>query len=347
MVLDASVFNRDDLSRATGRSRVLYDPIQKRNVNIDLMTTADFGNVRGLDLRLDRRIGTWFNGFLGYTFQAATNTGSDPLSYLNRSSQLLASLGGGSTSPPQAAITTRDSRPHNLTGAFSLTVPREWKAGSFAGTVFSDAGAFFTFRYASGTAYTACPNTPSNETVLSTDGGCAYNTNFGEINGARLPALKEFDLRLTKGFPLGRTEVTAYLDVRNLFNFTNVTQVFSSTRSTSSKRDRDRQVAADQSDWATTAAANGVVTPTGGMDLTFGDSGMAGCSGWYNSAAQPAAPDCVYLIRAEQRWGNGDGIFDLDEQERASNAWYNVNRGGSYLFSAAPRRLRLGLELNF
>jgi len=347
MVLDASVFNRDDLSRATGRSRVLYDPVQQRDVDIQLMTTADFGNVRGIDLRLDRRIGTWFNGFLGYTFQVATNTGSDPLSYLNRSSQLLASLGAGEISPPQAAITTRDSRPHNLTGAFSLMVPRKWKAGTFPGTVLSDVGAFFTFRFASGTAYTACPNTPSNETVLSTDGGCSFNTNLGEINGARLPAIKQFDLRLTKGFALGRTDLTAYLDVRNLFNVTNVTQVFSSTGSTTSKRDREFQVEADQADWATTAKTNGVETASGGMDLTFGGAGMAGCRGWYNSGAQPAAPDCIYLIRAEQRWGNGDGVFDLDEQARASTAWYNVRRGGSYLFSDAPRRLRLGLELNF
>jgi outer membrane receptor protein involved in Fe transport len=347
MVLDVSVFNRDDLSRPTGRSRVLYDPVQKRDATVQLLTTADFGNVRGLDIRLDRRIGTWLNGFLGYTYQAATNTGSDPLSYLDRASQLLGSLTGVAISPPQAAITTRDSRPHNLTGALSLTVPPGWKAGSFAGAVLAEVGAFATFRFASGTAYTACPATVSNDGILSTAGGCAYNTSFGAINGARLPALKEFDLRLTKGFRMGPTNLTAYFEARNLFNFTNTTRVFASTGSTRSDGDRGRWWAADSLDWATNAAANGVLTPDGGMDLSFAGAGMAGCASWRNNAAAPAAPDCVYLTRAEQRWGDGDGIFELDEQRRSSTAYYDVSRGGAYLFSAAPRRLRLGLEIGF
>ena len=347
MVLDLSLFNRDDLSRPTGRSRTLFDPATQNNTNVQLMTSADYGNVRGIDLRLDRRIGTWFNGFLGYTFQTATNTGSDPLSYLDRASQLLGSLTGEGIAPPQAAVTTRDSRPHNLTGALSFTVPPGWQAGSFAGTLLSEFGAFVTFRYASGTAYTACPNTESNEQIRSSDGGCAYNTSFGAINGARLPATKEFDLRLTKGFRLGPTDLTAYFEARNLFNFTNTTVVFSSTGSNASNGDRGRRWAADSSDWATNAKTMNVLTGAGGMDLTFAGEGMAGCRTWINSAAKPAAPDCIYLTRAEQRWGDGDGIFDLEEQQRASRAYYNAVRGGTHLFSDAPRRLRLGLELNF
>ena len=35
----------------------------------------------------------------------------------------------------------------------------------------------------------------------------------------------------------------------------------------------------------------------------------------------------MYLIRAEQRYGNGDHLFTIDEQTNAINALYDVARG--------------------
>jgi hypothetical protein len=60
----------------------------------------------------------------------------------------------------------------------------------------------------------------------------------------------------------------------------------------------------------------------------------------------PAAPNCVYLIRAEERWGNGDHLFTEDEQRAASDALYNTIRG-TQNFTGEPRRMRVGFELNF
>jgi hypothetical protein len=57
-------------------------------------------------------------------------------------------------------------------------------------------------------------------------------------------------------------------------------------------------------------------------------------------------PNCVYLIRAEERFGDGDHRFDLAEQRRASLAFYQSDRGIQN-FSGEPRRLRLGMELSF
>ena len=65
-----------------------------------------------------------------------------------------------------------------------------------------------------------------------------------------------------------------------------------------------------------------------------------------NNAGASAVADCVYLIRAEERFGNGDGVFTLAEQQAASDASYMVNRGTNS-FTGQGRRLRLGLELNF
>ncbi len=86
----------------------------------------------------------------------------------------------------------------------------------------------------------------------------------------------------------------------------------------------------------------------GAIDLSFGgiDDPRQGCSEWVTQDGLPAAPNCVYLIRAEERFGNGDGSFDSAEQRRASDALYNTIRG-THNFTGEPRRMRLGFEVNF
>ena len=54
----------------------------------------------------------------------------------------------------------------------------------------------------------------------------------------------------------------------------------------------------------------------------------------------------MYLVRAEQRFGNGDGLYTTDEQTRAFNSYYGSFRNRNF-FTDAPRRVRLGLEVNF
>ena len=45
---------------------------------VRVLQNADFGNTRGIDVRLDRRFGNYFSGTLAYTYQQAKNTGDDP-----------------------------------------------------------------------------------------------------------------------------------------------------------------------------------------------------------------------------------------------------------------------------
>jgi hypothetical protein len=65
-----------------------------------------------------------------------------------------------------------------------------------------------------------------------------------------------------------------------------------------------------------------------------------------SSKNRPAAANCMYLIRAEQRFGDGDGEFTVDEQTNAINALYDAGRG-EQLQLGVGRRARLGFELNF
>ena len=352
MVLDISAYNKDKLSDAAARLVKFHDPKSNIDADIRVATNADFGNARGVDIRFDRRIGELFNGSLSYTFQQAKNTGSDPFTYINVGSRVLNAISGGNQPPPQAALTTNQDRPHNLSGQLALNFPNNWKSGSTAGKVLENVGVFAVFRFSSGLAFTRCPpGTPEDNSIFAGAAGiggtCNRGNSFGDFNGARLPMQKQFDLRLTKGFGIGGMDFTAYSELRNLFNFKNINTVFSQTNDIVNNAERDKRRDGDLAEFANEATTNGVFGADQSIDLRFAGAGASGCGSWTNAAGNAnASPNCVYMIRAEQRYGNGDGVFSLAEQTRASNAFYLFNRGVSS-FTNAPRSVRLGIEVNF
>ena len=50
-MLDVAAYNKDNLSNAAGRLVKLQDPLLKRAQDVRLMTNADFGNTKGIDVR--------------------------------------------------------------------------------------------------------------------------------------------------------------------------------------------------------------------------------------------------------------------------------------------------------
>jgi hypothetical protein len=192
-----------------------------------------------------------------------------------------------------------------------------------------------------------------NREVLSFDRACSGRSlAVVENNGARLPMQKQFVLRVTKAFNLGPMAFTAYFDARNLFNFHNVVRVFSGSGNIRSAASRDSRWSDDSSAFSKEAEANDSVLDAlmvdGSIDLRFGGGGS--CAAWVTASKDAAAPNCIYLIRAEERFGNGDHVFSVDEQRRASNAFYAVGvRGGlgPQRFVQPGRWLRVGLELSF
>jgi hypothetical protein len=340
-VLDFSAYNRDAQSNQAGRLLTLYDPLKLQNQDIRMMTNQDFGNYRGFDVRLDKRIGSLFNGTLAYSFSDAKNTGSDPFTYINFGSRIVNQISGGNDPPPSAYLPTTYTRPHNLAGSFSVTFPNQWNSGTTTGAILQNVGIFATFRVASGTAYTRCPVETGNESVLSTQ-VCARQFE-GDVNGSRLPTFRNTDLRVTKGFRFGGVDLTAYVDARNVFNFTNVTTVFAENNGIENAVELQETWAGDSAGYADEAkAGNSYDVETGEMFLPTAGA----CGNWVTQDGKAAAPNCVYLIRAEERFGNGDGVFSLSEQRRASEALYYAGRSEAN-FTASPRRIRLGLELNF
>jgi hypothetical protein len=348
MVLDVAAYNKDIVSDPAARLVTLYDPALRRDNDFRILTNLDFGNVRGLDVRLDRRFGNYFNGTFSYSFQQAKNTGSDPFTYVNYGSRIVNQVGGnnGAQPPPQGILPTDNSRPHTLATAFSVTMPDDWNKGTVSGTIFQNTSVFATFRYTSGTAYTKCGESAEEQSIMSIE-NCVRLFPEG-INTQRLPALKELNAKFTKGFSLGKLDLTGYLDVRNMLNFKNVLQVFAVNGDVRNDNERAENLKADLDDLASERDNNNAVGPDGALDLTFGGAvdPRASCNSWVSSKNDPAAANCVYLIRAEERYGNGDHVYTVEEQTNAINALYDVGRGTQEQYGA-PRRARLGFEINF
>lgn len=314
--LDVVAYERDIRHRAEGDLVAERDPArQGQTVDIREFTDLGTGKVKGLELRLDGRVGP-VQGMLGYAYQDAQGSNNLP---------------------------ANDSRPHTVAGILLMDVPDSWRQGTLLGSILHGIGAAAGFRYSSGAPYTRCDISTGNESVLAGETCFSF---AGSPNDTRLPAFKQLDLRITRGFHIGRQVLTAYLDGRNILNFSNIVNVFATTGTTSSSFESSRIRSLDSASWANEAQQNGVYGTNGDIDLSFSGAAASGCGNWANQQAQPAAPNCVYLIRAEERFGDGDHIFSLSEQRRASTALYDVSRG-SYLFHSPPRRLRIGLELRF
>jgi hypothetical protein len=346
MVLDVSAYNKDNLANQTVRLFTLVNPATGTSQDVRLLTNADFGNTRGIDVRLDRRIGNFFNGTISYTYQSAKNTGSDPFTFNAFGSRVVNAINDRQP-PPQGILPTSNSRPHTLAGAFQISIPNDWKQGSALGSILHGVGLFTTFRYQSGTAYTQCQLNSTTESVLSDAGNCADQPFLGGLNTQRLPAFKDVSARLTKGFRLGRMDLTAYLDGRNILNLDNTIAVFTATKDINNAADRNLAEKSVIDIWRGEAQNTGIYSAAdSSIDLSFGGQGHQGCSGY---ASPEGAADCMSLVRTEERFGNGDGVFTIQEQHAAAGAAYNsyTGRGRRSRFLAQGRTLRLGLELNF
>jgi carboxypeptidase family protein/TonB-dependent receptor-like protein len=347
MVLDVALYNKDNLANPAGRSVPVFDPgTGNPGTEIAFVQNVDFGNTRGVDVRLDRRFGNLFNGTVSYSYQEAQSTGSDPLTTTAGRARLLGGLGGARLGPPQAILPTDFSRPHTLAGAMSLTFPKDWQQGSTIGSILQDFSVYTTFRFASGTPFTRCEpgreGSPSVSADILSEGNCRGAEIAGTFSGARLPTFKQLDMRFNKGFSLGGVGLTAYLDVRNILNLRNVLQVFTVTNNITNEEDHNRFLNRERADFADEATRNNALRADSAIVLNTPNV----CRTWVDNSASPAAPNCVYFIRAEQRFGNGDGIYEVSEQQNALNILYEYARG-EHRFTGPTRRARIGIELNF
>lgn len=350
LVLDVSAYNKDKVSDIAGRVVGFYDVLLGRTTNYNVMTNEDFGNARGVDVKLDARAGSLFAGSLAYTFQSARSTGSDPFEYINTTSRQVSTVTNDRTPPAQALLPTRDDRTHTIAGSGTLTFPHGWNSGQWYGSVLQDFGFFATLRIASGLPYTRMIN--------DGNGQVGPGNNFGlggfqaePLNASRTPWIKNVDLRVTRAFRLGASrDITAFADFRNLFNWTNITQIWAETGDVRNQRFQDEQltdVRVTLNNDAGALVSTRSVTRNGTTQLLTGID-LSDCSLYaYGPGGTRGMPDCLLLRGAERRFGDvQDNFFDTTEQDNAFQQYYDATNGPQQ-FKGAGFNMRLGFELHF
>jgi hypothetical protein len=340
LVLDIAAYNKDKVSDLAYRIKPYDDPLNPgRTLNVNVLTNADFGYARGLDFKLDRRVGSWLSASVAYTFQVSKNTGSDPYAYLNTSSRQISQVTGDRVPPPEQPLPVDDQRQHNIVGSASLTVPTDWQKNTTAGKVFRDVSVFVTFRAFSGLPFTRVANSGAGSTAPRVGFGLEANS-LEPINSSTMPWQKIVDMRINKAVKFGRTDVTLFADLRNVFNFRNIVRLFNETDDVVNALNRQSTLSPEFANLANEAAGQPVSKL--GSD---GSINLADCTQWTANAASTV--DCVMMQRAEARFGNGDKSYTLAEQTKALNAYYDGYVNGVQNFYGAPRNIRVGFELSF
>jgi hypothetical protein len=338
MVIDVAAYNKDKISDHTYRILPFFDPFTDRISNVNVLTNADFGNVRGVEITLNRRFSNVFSTTVNYTFQNSKSTGSDPTDFLGGLSRTPFGVLGTRPEAPQTTLRTRDDRRHNIAGQFTLSFPSDHSVG-----VLRNLGLFGTFQVRSGLPYTRLDNTGQGNT---SGGGVGNIADLQEpLQSSETPWTKFFDVRLTKGLNLGGINWTLYADIRNLFDFENRTAVFSETGDIVNEELfrvgyfepqtnilRNEAVA---SGWATTVDINGEAVEA--VDLNND------CNDWQGGGGPLS---CYMLQGTEARFGNGDGVYDFEEQRVAISDYYNF-LNGPHTFLGGGRVMRFGMQLDF
>jgi len=328
-VIDVAAYSKTSRNELTYRKIRYADPNEGNAIFINALTNADYALSRGIDLRLDRRFSEIADLSLNYSFVDARGTGSDPNTYTGlilRRNTNLSILTGNPVDPPELLLTLNQSRAHNVAGTFSVLFPSDYREGTVANTILGDVGIFATMRVASGLPYTRLNNAGNGQTGPPTLAGLG-GIPAEDLNASRTPSFKSLDLRLHRGFRVGDNRMRLFADIRNPLHIANTHTVWLETGETTNAVHRDQSI-------------DGLL-----RDATLdGDANIDDFN--INTESPDNALNKYMLRQAEARWGNGDGIFTVDEQRAAFGAYYALFNGPRF-FRDADRLLRLGLEFVF
>lgn len=318
--LDAAVFNKALSSQVLAGIVPLPDPFKNGfTSDFPIFFNEDIGDVRGVESRVDRRVSDVLSGSVAYSYRALANVPS--------------------------TLRLPNDYQHAVAAMAALTVPHLWRAGTVVGRALDGTDVFATLRFATGGRYTR---------VIQQGAGF---TSFGfagfpiePLFASLLPSTRTVDVRVTRSVRLGARAATLFAESQNLFNWTNVLGVYTESGAvTNAPYERtfvDEQTALLVGE--ANAAGLGTTDANGNFAADLSSPGVcatwAGRSTSSQAVAASGPVDCVMLVRAEQRFGNGDGIFTKSEYTRAFSAWYNLAHA-PYQFYGQGRRIRVGLEV--
>ncbi len=165
-----------------------------QNIELNVFANADYGNIKGLELALEKRMGKYWGGALNYTFSVAKGRSS---SYTG---------GAGTFSSAKRMNILNFDQTHTINMNVSLMIPDNSKLGMISIAKIRPLAnwrANFNIVYGSGLPYTS------------------HNSSI--VNDARLPWTSTTDLRVSKQIHFRElASLNIFFDVFNLFNRENI-----------------------------------------------------------------------------------------------------------------------------
>jgi hypothetical protein len=329
-VVDVAAYTRNTRNALTYRKVQYTNPVTGAEVFLNVLTNADYSLTRGLDLDVRRRISNVADLTLNYSFLDAKGTGSDPNTYTGlilRRNTNTSIVTGSPVDAPELLMTLDQSRSHSFAGTLALQFGDDHMEDSrVANAILGDLGIFSTFKMASGLPYTRLENVGDGQTGPPTVAGQG-GTPAEDLNASRGPGILTFDTRITKGFRVFGFGARAFADMRNPFNIANTNRIFMETGELTNNVWYERQIQAL------------LLNQTGTGDVRDMDI-----------ATWPAenAVNRHMLRRAEERFGNGDGIFTVEEMTNAWGSYFNyATNSAPWRMRTSNQSLRLGLEFTF
>ena len=305
LALDVALFQKG-LPAYAARIKPFADPLNLGDtINVTVLDVLENASQLGADASVEWRAGDWVG--LSATY----------------------SLGRAHTEFPGPGVTVESNiTKHALAAAAVLQVPDGWRAGSVLGAVGRGVSAVVMLRATSGEPYTRLVNL-GNGTIAP---GSGLGGAIEPFNASHLPWTKRLDLRLGKSIRAGGRSWEVFADFRNLLNFRNTLALFAETGDVVNDQHRAQLLASEYSNLVGEAASNSALEPDGST------INLSACGSWSDPV------NCVALRRVESRFGDGNGLYTLGEQNRALNAYYDAFFG-SWRFYGSGRTLRIGAQL--
>jgi hypothetical protein len=158
-------------------------------------------------------------------------------------------------------------------------------------------------------------------------------------DASRLPWTARLDLQIEKVLRVAGREWSLYLDARNLLNARNLIALFAETGETTNDLHRVLTIGDPTQATGQYGSLRNEAQDAGALEPDGTTVNLTACSSWGSPV------NCVALTRVERRFGDGDGLYTLAEQELAFNAYYE-DFFGAWRFYAPGRTLRVGMRLS-
>jgi outer membrane receptor protein involved in Fe transport len=187
-------------------TRDVISTLRDNPVNYTIFKIEDFAVVKGIDVTLTKRAADYLSGSLSYSYLDAKGSGSSAREYyyLFRDTE---------TPLPKQEYPLEFDITHSLKANLNFYLPQDFGPALGGVHPLGDLNANMQFTYATGSPYT-----PTDS-----------RGNPGDIGSRRLPATQNTNLRVDKYFSTGRLDVGVFVDIRNLFDYVNVVDVYART----------------------------------------------------------------------------------------------------------------------